>query len=313
MEEKDLISVIIPIYNVQDFLPSCVDSVLSQSYTNIEVILVDDGSPDGCGKICDEYKNKDSRVKVIHKMNGGLSDARNAGIENCNGEYLCFIDSDDIIHKDYIKCQYEQIMLTHSEMSVCLFSKFFEEDKIECAETENVDIQELDNNQLILKIFEKNNIHFISACTKLYKKSLFDNLRFEVGRLHEDEFIVFHIFSRCQKAVFVNAPLYFYRERPGSITMTKTYKEKNLDGFYSIQACYEFFVGTKYEQLALNRLINSIAYIYCAAKNRKADKKILKFLLDQYKKYYKSNKAKLLKQRLFFMFPNLIVKLKKLK
>lgn len=313
MEEKDLISVIIPIYNVQDFLAQCVDSVLNQSYKNIEVILVDDGSPDNCGKICDEYKNKDVRVKVIHKKNGGLSDARNAGIENSSGEYLCFIDSDDIIHKDFIKCQYENIISTNSDISVCLFSRFFEEQSIDHVQTDNVDVQELDNNQLILKIFEKNNIHYISACTKLYKKSLFDNLRFEVGRLHEDEFIVFHIFSHCQKAIFVNAPLYFYRERPGSITMTKTYKEKNLDGFYSIQACYNFFVGTQYEHLALNRLINSIAYIYCAAKTRKADKKILKFLLNQYKLYYKLNNAKLLKQRLFYMFPNLIVKLKRLK
>ena len=313
IKEKDLISVVIPIYNVQEFLPKCIDSVINQTYDNLEIILVDDGSPDDSGYICDKYKAKDSRIKVIHKKNGGLSDARNVGIENSNGKYICFVDSDDIIHKDFIKCQYENIVKTRSDISVCLFEQFFEESSIKETEVENVETQEFDNNQLILKIFEKNNIHYICACTKLYKKSLFEDLRFDVGRLHEDEFIVYKIFSRCKNAVFVKAPLYFYRARQGSITRTSTFKEKNLDAFYSVESCYNFFVGTDYEQLALNRLINSIAYIYCGAKRRVTEKHIFKFLLEQYKKYYKINKSKLLKQRLFYLFPNTMAIIKRLK
>ena len=123
IKEKDLISVVIPIYNVQEFLPKCIDSVINQTYDNLEIILVDDGSPDDSGYICDKYKAKDSRIKVIHKKNGGLSDARNVGIENSNGKYICFVDSDDIIHKDFIKCQYENIVKTRSDISVCLFER----------------------------------------------------------------------------------------------------------------------------------------------------------------------------------------------
>ena len=310
-EEKDLISVIVPVYNVQAFLPQCVESIINQTYKNLEIILVDDGTPDESGKICDEYQKKDARIKVIHKQNGGLSDARNAGIEIAQGNYICFIDSDDLIHKDYIKCQYEQIVATNSDVSICLFDNFFEETEIKDFEVVNPEIQELDKHNLTLKLFEKNNIHYICAWSKIYKRSLFETLRFDVGRLHEDEFIVYKIFDLCKKAVVVNVPLYLYRQRQGSITKASAYKQKNLDSFYSILSCYEFFVGTEYENLALNRLINSTAFIYCVAKARKADKQILKFLLGEYKKYYKLNKTKTLKQRLFYFFPNVLAKFKK--
>lgn len=311
-EEKDLVSIVIPVYKVMEFLPRCVDSVLNQTYENIEILLIDDGSPDDCGKICDDYAKKDARVKVIHKKNGGLSDARNVGIENSKGCYICFVDSDDILDKNFVRYHYESITETESDVSICLYQKFFEESEISTAgELDASVLLELDKHNLNLKLFEKQNIHYICACTKMCKKEIFETLRFEVGRLHEDEFIVYKIFDKANKAVMINLPLYFYRMRQGSITKAQTFKEKNLDAFYSIESCYKFYVNTEYEQTALNRLINSTAYIYCIAKRRKADKEILKFLLAQFKKYYKLNKEKTLKQILFNLFPNFVCSLKR--
>ncbi|MBO5910273.1 MAG: glycosyltransferase family 2 protein, partial [Clostridia bacterium] len=229
IEEKDLISIIVPIYNVQEFLPQCIDSILKQTYKNIEIILVDDGSPDDCGKICDEYQTKDNRIKVIHKPNGGLSDARNVGIENCVGQYICFVDSDDILHKDYVMCQYQQITSTNSDISICQYSNFIQDHEVNELDSKNVTIEKLNNHELISKLFVKNNINFICACTKMYKSSLFNTLRFDVGRLHEDEFIIYKIFNICERAVVINLPLYFYRGRQGSITKARNFKQKNLD------------------------------------------------------------------------------------
>lgn len=307
---EELISVIVPVYNVKSFLPQCVDSVLNQTYKNIEIILVDDGSTDESGEICDKYSKLDKRVKTIHKANGGLSDARNVGIDNAKGKYFCFVDSDDIVDKNFVKSLYDAIVKTASDISICFFKKFFEEKEL-VEQTYNTEFVEMDKETLSFQLFEKDNIHFICACTKMYKKELFENLRFEVGRLHEDEFIVYKIFDKANKGVLVNSQLYFYRERPGSITKSLSFKEKNLDAFYSIESCYKFYKGTQYEQKALNRLINSTAYIYCTAKKRNAGKQILQFLIGEFKKYYKLNKAKTLKQRLFNMFPNIICKLKK--
>ena len=119
----DLISVIIPIYRVELYLKECIDSVLNQTYKNMEIILVDDGSDDNCPNICDAYKKKDSRIQVIHKKNGGLSDARNAGIEIAKGEYICFIDSDDVIHPSFLQILYEDLIETGSDMSICHYEK----------------------------------------------------------------------------------------------------------------------------------------------------------------------------------------------
>ena len=115
---EDLISVVVPIYNVENYIKKCVDSILSQTYKNLEIILVDDGSPDNCPQICDEYAQKDNRIKVIHKENGGLSDARNAGIDISKGKFITFIDSDDYIEKDYVEVLYNSIKENASDMAI---------------------------------------------------------------------------------------------------------------------------------------------------------------------------------------------------
>ena len=210
------ISVIIPIYNVEEYLERCVESVVNQTYKNLEILLIDDGSPDKCYKICDDWAKKDKRIKVVHKENGGLSDARNVGIRYSTGKYLCFIDSDDCIDENYIQYMYQAIKDNCSDIAICKFRKFSDVKTLETIQ-DDPNVQILDNRSLIFKLFESDNIHFISACTKLYDKNIFYDLEFDIGKLHEDEYIVHKIFAKCKTAVYVPLPLYNYYERIGNV------------------------------------------------------------------------------------------------
>lgn len=176
---NELISVIIPVYKVEKYLDECIQSVINQTYKNLEIILVDDGSPDNCGKICDEYAKKDNRIKVIHKENGGLSSARNAGLDIARGEYISFIDSDDYVSKDFIKNM--SIQMANADLIICGMKNVYKEDE-KCDEKENVVIKNetltfIEANQKLIK--PKNEI-YVTACNKLYRRELFDNLRFEI-------------------------------------------------------------------------------------------------------------------------------------
>lgn len=302
--QNEPVSVIVPIYKVEKFLNNCIKSIVHQTYKNLEIILVDDGSPDTCPQICDKWAKKDNRIKVIHKQNGGLSDARNIGIKTATGQYLCFIDSDDVIDSNYVKFLYNSLKETNADIAICKYQKFCNEENIEKIVSNTFDVEVLDKNDLLNKLFEKNNIHFITACTKLYKKELFNKLEFNKGKLHEDEFIVHKIFDSCEKAVFVPLELYKYYERQGSITKSKKFVEKNLDAYYAVVSRYDYFKGTEFENKALNQLLNSIAYIYFTAKDRKADKNIVKFLKLKFNEYYKLNKNRTMKQFVFRYFTN---------
>lgn len=235
---QPLVSVIVPVYNVEKYLRGCVDSILAQTYDNFEVILVDDGSPDGSGKICDEYVEKYDRVKVIHKKNGGLSDARNVGIDNASGEYVTFVDSDDMISKDMIS----ELMLpikadVDVEVACCYFENFNDGDFVEFNKIdEDIDCSIISYSELI-----KKNIWVIS-CAKVYKKSLFDSLKFPVGRLHEDEFTTYKLCYAAKKIAWTDDKFYFYRrQRDGSITNKKTIKnfQDALDAFAERIAFFE--------------------------------------------------------------------------
>lgn len=209
------ISVIVPIYNVEKYLNECVDSILNQTYSNLEIILVNDGSTDNCSNICEEYRVKDNRVKVIHKTNGGLSDARNIGLDISSGEYISFVDSDDAIHPKFIETLYSGILKFNADVSFCnvTFGNFKEEFE---------EWKKMDFKYFYLDF--KNQIIKTIICNKLFKKELWNNLRFEKGKLHEDMFVFPFLFYGREFA-FVDQSLYFYRQRTGSITKSK--KEEN--------------------------------------------------------------------------------------
>ena len=218
------ISVIVPVYNVEPYLCRCVDSILAQTFTDFELILVDDGSPDNCGVICDEYAEKDSRVTVIHKENGGLSDARNAGLDwtfaNSNSEWITFIDSDDWVHPEYLNYLYRAVIDCKSRISVCGFEKTtgtMDFTNLEFIEFETVDSE---------KFYCRDGAGSVVACAKLFKKAEFANIRFPVGRLHEDAFTIYKILFNNASIVYISFPLYYYYNNENSITKGKWKKER---------------------------------------------------------------------------------------
>ena len=216
---NDLISVIVPIYKVEKYLNRCVDSILSQTYKKIEIILVDDGSPDACGEICDRYIEKDTRIKVIHKENGGLSDARNAGIEAANGEYIIFVDSDDHIVPTMIEKMIEALIASKADLCICNINYVDENGAV----INNQNMRSPINNGIysrddMLNFLVNDGYWFyVTAWNKLYKANVFRNIRFRVGKYHEDEFLIHEIIDRCDKVVCLEDMLYNYVQREGSI------------------------------------------------------------------------------------------------
>jgi len=206
-----LVSVIVPVYKVEEYLRECVDSIISQTYRNLEIILVDDGSPDNCPAICDEYAEKDKRIIVIHQQNGGLSAARNAGLDIASGEFICFVDSDDVLHPQYCEILLTGIIRTQNLFCSCDVNFFAPPSCIDTYVSENISY-----SQNTLKYFAE---HIETGVwNKIYKASIFDYIRFKEGRIHEDMFFwsdFFRIYSGnyCK----VHAKLYFYRKRNDSI------------------------------------------------------------------------------------------------
>lgn len=213
---NELVSIIVPVYKVEDYIQRCVDSILRQTYKNLEIILVEDGSPDNSGIICDAYAKLDGRVKVIHKKNGGLSDARNVGIENALGAYITFLDSDDWIHDDYINHLYKLLKRTNSDISMCNYVKTSVENIGEDVYDEG-DFYEYSNIDALSQLKGDFKILMVVACCKLYKRNLFDQIRFPVGRIHEDEFTTYKLIYKANKIAQSKAALYFYWMRDNSI------------------------------------------------------------------------------------------------
>lgn len=219
------ISVIIPVYNVEEYLERCVDSVLAQTFTDIEVILVDDGSTDNSGKICDEYAEKDPRISVIHKENGGLSDARNSGIEAANGKYIGFVDSDDYIDTDMYEFLYGIAQKENADVAMCELYHCYAGKEIFRHPSDYYKVT--DNIGAIHCVLESR-ITSVTTVNKLYLRELFNNLRFRKGKTAEDAFIMVDLLSKAKTVVITNAQKYYYFHRAGSIT-TKPFNIRDLD------------------------------------------------------------------------------------
>ncbi|MBV5315067.1 MAG: glycosyltransferase [Prolixibacteraceae bacterium] len=243
MEESAvLISVIVPIYKVEPYLKRCVDSILSQTYQNLEIILVDDGSPDNCGQICDDLAKTDSRIKVIHKPNGGLSDARNAGLEIAKGELIGFVDSDDFIHPDMYKDLLDQIKKNNADIAQCSFIRVTGDEKIPSNEPENLRI--VSNLEALEYIYTPYCVDFIVAWNKLYKKELFKDLRFPKSKIHEDEFTTYKLFYRSKKIALIDRKYYYYFQSPNSI-IRSSFSVKKLDYAEAMEERIAFFKENK--------------------------------------------------------------------
>ena len=214
----ELISVIVPAYNVKPYLERCINSIINQTYRNLEIILVDDGSTDGTGTLCDQIAQEDSRIIVIHKENGGLADARNAGLDICTGDFISFIDSDDYIEPDMYECMMEE-MKDETVSIVAVGFSVTESDN----ETRIMGAQEkikLTKEEAFMNIFEKDEL-FPSSVNKLYRRHLFDKLRFLKGMINEDTEIIPKILNICDFIIALDKALYHYVLRKGSITQSE--------------------------------------------------------------------------------------------
>lgn len=218
----DLISVIVPVYNVEEYLEDCVDSILQQSYQELEIILVDDGSPDNCGRICDAYQKKDDRVKVLHKENGGLSDARNAGIGLAAGEWVVFVDSDDVLDVHFVEALFMLVQKYQADIAVCGLKKFtgvFSGRQEYMSDDGNIGTPAavLDRTEALTHLLYQALPMETSTPGKLYRRTLFDGILFPLGMYYEDLATIYRVLMKSERIVTVQAALYGYRIRQTSI------------------------------------------------------------------------------------------------
>lgn len=232
--DEVLVSVIVPIYNVERYLEKCIDSIIAQSYQNLEIILCDDGSTDGCGAICDRYAGLDSRIRVVHKPNGGLSDARNAGIEIARGTWYVFIDSDDFITPDTIERMHTAAVSTDSQIAVCNMIHIYDDGGTEPF------YRPAQEQTLLAGETRFETLKQPSACNKLFRADLFEEVRFPKGKFYEDTFVYHILAHRAENIVLTGHDGYFYLSRQESILGQSRYTDRYFD---RIEAAYE---RTKY-------------------------------------------------------------------
>lgn len=236
------ISVVVPVYNVEEFLESCIKSILAQTYKNLEILLLDDGSTDSSGKVCDEYAKKDNRIKVIHKKNEGISATRNLGIKISTGEYLVFIDSDDYITKDFCEILYNNLKNTNSDISIVSYCVVDENKKVIYDAAKKTGLQDdqivIYKSSAIIKELLKQKTIKNFVWNKLFRKSVI--CKFDVGKIYEDISFSIDVFSKASKVVYQNTNCYNYAKRNSSITATIT--ENNLKQFSNA-------IGQRYKKI----------------------------------------------------------------
>lgn len=267
MNQNDKISVIVPVYNVEKYIRCCVDSIIDQTYENIEIILVDDGSTDSSGTLCDEYLAKESNnkiIKVIHKENGGLSSARNAGKKLATGKYIGYVDSDDYINPKMYETMLEVMKKTCASIVVCRFDYVSDDCVMNTRNGEDGIIigtftaKEALNNLLI----DDSSVNSGIMCDKLFDIRLFDGLEFPVGRQHEDEFLIHRLFGNASKITYLNNKFYYYRMRHGSI-MNK-FSLKNVDLLLAHEDRIQYY-KSKFPDILGREIMfyaNQVDYIY---------------------------------------------------
>lgn len=288
----ETISVIIPVYKVEDYLKKCLDSIIAQSYSNLEIILVDDGSPDNCPAICDEYSKLDKRVKVIHKKNAGLSSARNAGIDIATGKYVVFIDGDDYIHKQMFEILHINMKENNADISICNFTKVVNLDYEDSPVTSN-SISVFSGAEAMGNLYGECYLPTVVAWNKLYKRSVFNDLRYPLGKFHEDEFIIHRILDKAKLVVYTDASLYYYVQRNDSI-MGKSYNLNRLDYLLALEERMLFFKQKNYLPLykkTLRAYLRAIIRQYDLVRKYfpKEKAEICQNLRLNFKKYYSDN------------------------
>lgn len=291
---KEKISIIVPVYKVAEYLPRCIDSIISQTYKNLEILLVDDGSPDECGRICDEYAAKDERIVVIHKENQGVARARNSALDVATGDYISFIDSDDWMSEDAYDYFLKNIKKYKADCVVGRCQTVYDRNGIlDYKETEKVEIICKTSSGAMKGVLTGGS----AIWNRLFKKEIFNELRFPVGRINDDEVTVLHAYASCNRVVFLNKDTYFYRIRENSIT-TSAFSMKKTDVFFNSLDNMEYvakerpqiykYAEAKFVKAGLYCIYNLLKLKPNDKETKARKKEVLRTIKKEMKRRYKS-------------------------
>lgn len=316
---QELITVIIPVYNVEKYLSECINSIIKQTYTNLEIILINDGSTDNSPNICIQFQEKDNRIKLINKENGGLSSARNAGIDIAKGKYLVFVDSDDYVDVKYIEKLYNLATINKTKIAQCAIWKVNDEkEKIEKIGYSSNEIK--NGKEMIKDIYSNHWLENIVVWNKIYEKSIFKNIRFPLGKINEDEFTTYKILYNETKISITDDSLYFYRQSNNSL-MRKKFNIRRLNLLEALEGRIEFFYKNGEIELYdmtikayLNKCIESYMNVRIYIENSKDIQKMIKRKYFEYSEKIFKNKLKIkekIKILFFRFFPNYYYYIKK--
>ena len=287
------IGVIVPVYKVEQYLNQCVESILSQTFTNFELILVDDGSPDNCPAMCDSWAEKDGRIKVIHKANGGLSDARNAGLDwldaNSSSRYITFIDSDDCVHPQYLEALLALVEGNDADIAWCHYDFFTQEGQWFDEPAVSGEL-EFYSGQGILNAFTQHcrKVSLRSQCMKLYRREIFDGFRMRVGYTQEDSMALPFILERTGRIVRTSLNLYHWRITPGSISRSP-FDHRNFHNIELSRTWAEFFAergSTQADHFRKEFLMRALKYYYKVRDEKPELIAALKPYLKTYRKLF---------------------------
>lgn len=305
-----MVSMIVPIYKVEKYLGQCIESLIAQTYRNLQIILVDDGSPDRSGEICEEYAGKDERILVVHKENGGLSDARNAGIEKADGEWFCFIDSDDFIAPDMVERLYRLVNEYHAKLAWCAVEEVEEEAAYPSGMAkwggENERITVYTPVEAEKQFYTMNKQQCLVTWNKLYHRSLYETIRFPKGKLYEDGYTIYRTIYIAQKVVTTSRPLYYYRQRRGSI-MADHRDRIYLPSLEAGKERLEFYRQNEEKELVrleVNLALYTSIHFYQVIKKKEIRREIKEWYKMFYEEYFKKETwplAKRIRMRSFLI------------
>lgn len=313
---NELVSIVIPVYNVENYLQRCVDALLQQTYNELEIILVDDGSTDRSGDICDYYAKEDARIKVIHQMNAGQSGARNEALKIATGKYICFIDSDDYVPMNYIETLYQWLIETDADISLCEYIKFTGElvnySDIPAGNDERI----LYNNvELIKKMHTVADELYVVMWGKLFKRELIEGIYFPEGRICEDLAVLYQIFDRVKKAVYVNKVMYYYFRNNVESSTFRINDKFYQDVYLALEEEITYMLKEHTDLVDYPRktyMYWILDYYRKLRTSQNVDRKQLKQLHNKYRELYCAGKG-LKKEKFytaFYYFPNLYLILK---
>lgn len=262
MQSIPKISIIVAVYKVEAYLDRCIQSIINQTYYNLEIILIDDGSPDNCGRICDEYAWKENRIKVIHKKNGGAADAKNAGIEIATGEYLGIVDSDDFIHPEMYETLYANLLKTGSDISICSFGKVYDNRMI--LDNRKNEVLTMSNIEGLECLFTFDCVNFNVPWNKLYKKELFDGIRYPKGNVRDDESTTYKLIFTSKRIAITQRVMYYYFQNVNGIMHNKSLKVE-VDYADAMEERINFFASNNKKDFYVRTLKRYCIWLICTA------------------------------------------------